>query len=155
MLIAPLLIGPDTGFYLARKYDLAVMTHPTFTGTHFHDPRHGMTPAILLGTLFRLFGADISVFPNYGGRFTFTEAECQDLAEALRGSMKGLKPAFPSPAGGMTIEKINAMVDAYGHDTALLIGGALLRYSSDPEVSARAFVSALEHAVKSKRNQVQ
>ena len=29
------------------------MTHPTFTGTHFHDPRHGMTPAILLGTLFR------------------------------------------------------------------------------------------------------
>ena len=106
VLIAPLLIGPDTGFYLARKYDLAV-------------------------------------------------AECQDLAEALRGSMKGLKPAFPSPAGGMTIEKINAMVDAYGHDTALLIGGALLRYSSDPEVSARAFVSALEHAVKSKRNQVQ
>ena len=151
VLVAPMLIGPDTGFYLARKYGLAVMTHPTFTGTHFHDPRHGMTPAILLGTLFRLFGADISVFPNYGGRFTFTEAECHDLAHALRGPLKGMKAAFPSPACGMTIEKVGAMLDAYGEETALLIGGALLRYSPDPEISARAFVGALEQAVKAKK----
>ncbi len=150
VLIAPLLIGLDAGFYLARKYDLAVMTHPTFTGTHFHDPRHGMTPAILLGTLFRLFGADISVFPNYGGRFTFTKEECVDLAQALRGPYHGLRSAFPSPAGGMVIEKVGAMLDVFGVDTALLIGGALLRYSSDPMVSARAFVEAIEKAVTEK-----
>jgi ribulose-bisphosphate carboxylase large chain len=147
VLVPPLLIGPDTGFYLARKYDLAVMTHPTFTGTHFHDPQHGMTPAVLLGSLFRLFGSDISVFPNYGGRFTFSVDECMDLAHALRGNMGGLTSAFPSPAGGMTIEKVGKMVDAYGNDTALLIGGDLLRYSPDPAVSARAFVTALEKAV--------
>jgi ribulose-bisphosphate carboxylase large chain len=85
VLIHPFLIGPDTGFHLARRHDLSVMTHPTFSGTHFHDPRHGMTPAMLLGVLFRLFGADVSVFPNYGGRFTFTKEECLDLAAALRG----------------------------------------------------------------------
>ncbi len=124
VLVAPMLIGPDTGFHLARKYDLAVMTHPTFTGTHFHDPRHGMTPAMLLGRLFRIFGADISVFPNSGGRFTFTAEECQDLARAMRESLGGLNPGFPSPAGGMTIEKVGAMVEAFGDDTALLIGGA-------------------------------
>jgi ribulose-bisphosphate carboxylase large chain len=152
ILVAPFLIGPDTGFHLARKYDLAVMTHPTMSGTHFHDPRHGMTPAILLGTLFRLFGADISVFPNSGGRFTFTAQECQDLAATLRRPMGGLKPAYPSPAGGMTIEKVGAMVDAFGNDTALLIGGALLKYSPDPEVSARAFVTALETAVKERKS---
>jgi hypothetical protein len=43
------------------------------------------------------------------------------------------------------------LVDAYGEDTALLIGGALLRYSPDPEVSARAFVTALEQAVAAKK----
>ncbi len=105
VLVPPLLIGPDAGFHLARKYDLAVMTHPTFTGTHFHDPAHGMTPAMLLGRLFRIFGADISVFPNSGGRFTFTHQECQDLAQAMREPLGGLNPGFPSPAGGMTIEK--------------------------------------------------
>ena len=144
VLVAPFLIGPDTGFRLARKYDLAVMTHPTFSGTHFHDPRHGITPAVLLGTLFRLFGADISVYPNAGGRFTFSLQECHELNAALRGPFGQLKGAFPAPAGGMTIEKVGAMVEAYGKDTALLIGGALLRYSPDPEVSARAFVIALE-----------
>jgi ribulose-bisphosphate carboxylase large chain len=147
VLVPPMLIGPDTGFHLARKYGLAVMTHPTFTGTHFHDPRHGMTPAMLLGRLFRVFGADISVFPNAGGRFTFSNAECLDLAAAMRDPLGGLKSGFPSPAGGMTIEKVGAMVETYGDDTALLIGGALLRYSPDPEVSARAFLTSLEAAV--------
>jgi ribulose-bisphosphate carboxylase large chain len=147
ILFGPMLIGPDTGFHLARKYGLAVMTHPTFSGTHFHDPRHGMTPAVLLGSLFRIFGADISVFPNSGGRFTFTAAECQDVADALRQPLGAIKPAFPAPAGGMTIEKVGDMVDAFGTDTSLLIGGALLRYSTDPETSARAFVTALEAAV--------
>ena len=147
VLVPPMLIGPDTGFHLARKYGLAVMTHPTFTGTHFHDPRHGMTPAMLLGRLFRVFGADISVFPNSGGRFTFSAQECQDVATAMREELGGLKSGFPSPAGGMTIEKVGAMLEAFGDDTALLIGGALLRYSSDPAVSARAFLTALEAAV--------
>jgi ribulose-bisphosphate carboxylase large chain len=148
VMVPPLLIGPDTGFHLAQKYGLAVMAHPTFTGTHFHDPQHGITPAMLLGTLFRLFGADITIFPNYGGRFTFTVAECQDLAAACRRPLGNLESTFPAPAGGMTIEKVGAMVEAYGNDTALLIGGALLRHSPDPEVSARAFVTALERAVK-------
>jgi ribulose-bisphosphate carboxylase large chain len=151
VLVPPLLIGADTGFHLARKYGLAVMTHPTFTGTHFHDPRHGMTPAMLLGRLFRIFGADISVFPNAGGRFTFSTAECLDLATAMREPLGELKPGFPSPAGGMTIEKVGAMVETYGDDTALLIGGALLRHSPDPEVSARAFLTSLEAAVASRR----
>jgi ribulose-bisphosphate carboxylase large chain len=148
VMVPPLLIGPDTGFHLARKYDLAVMVHPTFTGSHFHDPTHGMTPAIMFGVLWRLFGGDISIFPNYGGRFTFSVQECMDLRDALAAPMGGLKSAFPAPAGGMTIEKVGDMVKAYGTDTALLIGGALLRYSPDPEVSARAFVTAVEKAAR-------
>jgi ribulose-bisphosphate carboxylase large chain len=146
-LIAPMLIGPDTGFHLARKYGLAVMTHPSFTGTHFHDPEHGMTPAMLLGRLFRVFGADISVFPNAGGRFTFTPDECQDLAVAMREPLGDVKPGFPSPAGGMTIEKIDSLVAAFGDDAVFLIGGALMRHSPDPEIGARAFITAIEQAV--------
>jgi ribulose-bisphosphate carboxylase large chain len=146
-LIAPMLIGPDTGFHLARKYGLAVMTHPSFTGTHFHDPEHGMTPAMLLGRLFRVFGADISVFPNAGGRFTFTGKECLDLAIAMQEPLGDVKPGFPSPAGGMTIEKIDSMVAAFGHDAVFLIGGALMRHAPDPEVGARAFITAIEQAM--------
>ena len=150
-LIAPLLIGPDTGFHLARKYGLAVMTHPSFSGTHFHDPEHGMTPAMLLGRLFRVFGADISVFPNAGGRFTFTEQECRDLAIAMQEPLGNVKPGFPSPAGGMTIERIDSMVAGFGHDAVFLIGGALMRHSPDPEVGARAFIAAIEKTVSAEK----
>ena len=146
-LIAPFLIGPDTGFHLARKYGLTVMAHPSFSGTHFHDPEHGMTPAMLLGRLFRVFGADISVFPNAGGRFTFTEKECRDLAIAMQQPLGDVRPGFPSPAGGMTIERIDSMVTAFGHDAVFLIGGALMRHSPDPEIGARAFIAAIENAV--------
>ncbi len=145
-LMAPLLIGPDTGFHLARKYGLAVMTHPSFTGTHFHDPDHGMTPAMLLGRLFRIFGADISVFPNAGGRFTFTPEECRDLAFAMLEPLGEVRPGFPSPAGGMTIERIDSMVAAFGHDAVFLIGGALMRHSPDPQIGAGAFMAAIEKA---------
>jgi len=150
-LIAPLLIGPDTGFHLARKYGLAVMTHPSFTGTHFHDPEHGMTPAMLLGRLFRVFGADISVFPNAGGRFTFTEQECRDLAIAMQEPLGDVKPGFPSPAGGMSIERIDSMVASFGHDAVFLIGGALMRHSPDPEVGAHAFIAAIEKTVSAEK----
>jgi ribulose-bisphosphate carboxylase large chain len=84
-----------------------------------------MTPAMLLGRLFRVFGADISVFPNAGGRFTFTEQECRDLAIAMQEPLGDVRPGFPSPAGGMTIERIDSMVAAFGHDAVFLIGGAL------------------------------
>jgi ribulose-bisphosphate carboxylase large chain len=153
VLIPPFLIGPDAGFALARRHGLAVMTHPTFSGTHFHDPAHGMTPAILLGSLFRLFGADISVFPNYGGRFTFSKQECLDLAAACTGAFGGLKGAFPSPAGGMTIERVGDMIEAYGEDVALLIGGALIKADADPAVAARRFVDALHQAVQFRRKE--
>ena len=150
-LIAPLLIGPDTGFHLAHKYGLAVMTHPSFTGTHFHDPEHGMTPAMLLGRLFRVFGADISVFPNAGGRFTFTPKECRDLAIAMQEPLGDVKPGFPSPAGGMSIERIDSMVAGFGHDAVFLIGGALMRHSPEPEAGARAFITGIEKAVSARK----
>ena len=150
-LIAPLLIGPDTGFHLAHKYGLAVMTHPSFTGTHFHDPEHGMTPAMLLGRLFRIFGADISVFPNAGGRFTFTPKECRDLAIAMQEPLGDVRPGFPSPAGGMSIERIDSMVAGFGHDAVFLIGGALMRHSPEPEAGARAFITGIEKAVSARK----
>jgi len=106
---------------------------------------------MLLGRLFRVFGADISVFPNAGGRFTFTEQECRDLAIAMRERLGEVKSGFPSPAGGMSIERIDSMVAAFGHDAVFLIGGALMRHSPDPEIGARAFIAAIESAVSARK----
>ena len=87
----------------------------------------GISHGIIFGTLMRLAGADISIFPNIGGRFSFSEEQCLDIASKSRSQLGKLKPSWIAPAGGMTLERIPEMINMYGKDTALLIGGALSR----------------------------
>jgi ribulose-bisphosphate carboxylase large chain len=143
ILIAPMLVGFDTVRYLSETYKLVTIGHPSLTGTNFHSTKHGMTPAALLGTIFRLIGTDISVFPNAGGRFFFTQKECTDLAAALKKPLGPLKTAFPCPAGGMSLEKISDLSREYGKDTVLLIGGALIRHSPDRAQGITAFMERI------------
>jgi ribulose-bisphosphate carboxylase large chain len=37
-----------------------------------------ITPPLLLGKLFRLFGADAMIFPHHGGRFGYSAATCRN-----------------------------------------------------------------------------
>lgn len=143
VLVAPFLLGLDTVRYLSERYDLIFAGHPSFSGTHFHDRRHGMTPAVLLGTLFRLIGCDISIYPNCGGRFAFTAEECHGINDALRRPMGGLKSSLPAPAGGMTLDRIPEMAAAYGPDAVYLIGAALLREDADLTVATQRFMACI------------
>ncbi len=143
ILMAPMLVGMDTVRYVAQTYGPIILAHPSFTGTHFHDRDHGMTPAVLLGKLFRLIGADVSIFPNAGGRFGFTQEDCARLASALRGPMHNVKPAFPCPAGGMQLKKIDSIIQQFGPDTMLLIGGSILQHPHGVIEGTKAFVDAV------------
>ena len=143
MLIAPLLVGFDTMRFLAKTFGSVVIGHPALSGTFFSQQRHGMTPAALLGTIFRLTGADISVFPNAGGRFSFTKNECADIAAALKAPLGEVKPAFPCPAGGMSMDKIGEIATDFGVDAVLLIGGSLLMHSVDVAGSTAVFMERI------------
>lgn len=143
ILVAPMLVGPDAVRYLSHTYSLIVMAHPSLTGTFFQTRDHGMSPAVLLGTLFRLIGSDISIFPNWGGRFPFTRQECVELAAALRREQYGWREAFPCPAGGMNLGRLDEMGETFGKDTVFLIGGALLDPSGDMQKSTSEFMDSL------------
>lgn len=144
VLIAPFLIGADLIRVLSRRHNLIVMTHPAMTGAYYCDPSHGITMEVLMGTIFRVIGADISIFPNAGGRFSYTAQECRNVGEALRRPLGKLKPAFPCPAGGMTLDRMAAMAENFGSETVLLIGGGLMQQSSDLAKSAATFMEAIE-----------
>lgn len=144
ILIAPMLVGPDYVRHLAETYNIAIMAHPTFSGAFFHDPLHGMEPALLLGTLFRLIGCDFSIFPNAGGRFTFSDGQCREIGRSLQSPLGSVRPAFPAPAGGMRFETIPAMADQYGADSVFLIGGALLGHSQSLRESTAKFLASIE-----------
>jgi len=51
-----------------------------------------------------------------------------------------VRPTLPVPAGGMTVERVDEMVSAYGADTMLLIGGGLLTAREKLFDKSREFV---------------
>ena len=133
ILLIPGLFGFDAMNRLAQEpdLDLPIMAHPSHLGPYVLSPDHGYGHGFLFGQLMRLAGADISVFPNYGGRFGFSKDECSEIVRHCRDEC-GIGPAIlPSPGGGMSIERLPDMVAHYGEDCVYLLGGSLLRYGDE------------------------
>ncbi|KAK1746921.1 RuBisCO large chain family protein [Skeletonema marinoi] len=89
--------------------------------TDEEDHPRGLSHKFLFGLLPRLCGGDIVIFCNSGGRF---------------------EPIFPSPAGGMKLDRVKEMRKTFGDDTVFLIGGNLLEQGPDLEADARFFLRA-------------
>ena len=143
VLFAPGLAGFDTMRLLAAEVpELPIMAHPALLGGFVVSPDHGISHAALFGHLHRLAGADIVVFPNHGGRFSFRPEDCKSIAAAAADELGSLAPIFPAPAGGMTVARVPEMVEFYGPDVILLIGGDLHRQSSDLVANCRGFREA-------------
>jgi ribulose-bisphosphate carboxylase large chain len=138
VLIAPMVTGVAAFHALVREYsDVAFMAHPAMAGAS------RIAPPFLIGRLFRLFGADATVFPNHGGRFGYSPATCRELAQAALAPWHGLAATAPVPAGGMTPDRVPEMLQFYGADVILLIGGGLLAAGERMTEEAAAFVDAV------------
>lgn len=136
VMVAPMIAGFSNFHRLVREHpSIAFIAHPTMAGAA------RIAPALLLGTLFRILGADAVVFPNYGGRFGYSPDTCRALARAALDDRQGLRPCVPVPAGGMTIDRVPEMLDFYGADVMLLIGGALLEARERLVEATAAFVA--------------
>ncbi len=136
VMVAPMIMGFSNFHRLVRENPtIAFVAHPTMAGAA------RIAPALLLGTLFRVLGADAVVFPNYGGRFGYSPDTCRALARAALDRREGLRPTVPVPAGGMSTDRVREMLDFYGADVMLLIGGALLEARENLRAATSTFVA--------------
>ena len=134
VLIAPMLVGPALLHELASEAALPIIAHPAFGGSEW------IAPDALFGDIFKWFGADASIFPHQGGRFSYSRETCRSLAARLTSSERGLRSAFPVPAGGIKTSRVREVLSFYGVETMLLVGGSLLELG-DVVKSARDFVA--------------
>src|SRR5258706_1431735 len=87
VLIEPMIIGLSNFHRLSREFPaMAFFTHPAMAGAS------RIAPPLLLGKLFRLFGADVTIYPNYGGRFSYSPETCKAIANASRDPWRDLVP---------------------------------------------------------------
>ena len=137
-MLAPMIAGFSTLHTLAREFpDFVLFAHPALGGAA------RIAPDLLIGKLFPLFGAGAVIFPNYGGRFGYSTATCQRLAGNARDPAGGMQASIPIPAGGMTLARTGEILDFYGPDTMLLIGGNLLMARERITAEAAQFARAV------------
>jgi ribulose-bisphosphate carboxylase large chain len=124
VLVSPMVLGAATFHELVETHpDLLFLAHPAFGGATRVSP------------------ADAVIYPNYGGRFSYSPELCRAIADAARGPWDGVRPAFPVPAGGMTVDRVEEIVAFYGCDVMLLIGGGLLSAGNALLERSREFVA--------------
>ncbi len=146
LIVSPGLVGFDTMRTIAddERIALPVFSHPALLGTYVLHPDIGMSHYALFGQIMRLAGADGVVYPNYGGRFSFSRRECQSIVQGTTIPMGDIKSSFPCPGGGMSINNIPDMLQVYGNDVIFLVGGGLFRHSPDLIENCRYFRNLVE-----------
>ncbi|QJR14041.1 RuBisCO large subunit C-terminal-like domain-containing protein [Usitatibacter palustris] len=138
VLVAPMLIGLATFHELVREHiRVPVLAHPALAGAQ------RIAAPLLLGKLFRILGADATIFPNHGGRFAYSPQTCRGIANCARTPMAELKGTLPVPGGGMSLARVPEMLEFYGRDIMLLIGGSLLAEGDRLPDASREFAGAV------------
>jgi ribulose-bisphosphate carboxylase large chain len=142
LLICPGLTGFDSLRQVADDDSLAlpIASHPSFYGSLVTSPQNGFSHRALYGQWQRLCGADASIYPNFGGRFSFSRAECESIVAGCMEPMGAFSPIFPTPGGGMSMESLPALRGVYGQEVIYLIGGGLHRHSPDLGANVRHFL---------------
>lgn len=145
-LVMPGLVGFGSMLELSLDdtVQLPLVMHPAFLGSFVAQRDLGIAHGVLFGTLARLAGADASIFPSYGGRFAFEKSECLGIRDAATAPLAQLQPIFPAPGGGMVLDRVPELLDVYGDDIILLIGGDLYRNGHDLTRNAARFRDLLQ-----------
>ncbi len=130
LMIAPGIVGLDTMRQIAEddSIGLPIFSHPALQGTCVINKYNGISHYALFGQIARLAGADAVIYPNFGGRFSFTREECRDIIDGTKVKMGNVKPILPCPGGGINLKNVPELIRFYGNDVIFLIGGSLFSH---------------------------
>jgi len=146
LLISPQLTGLAALTSLAESsIDLPIMAHPAFSGPYTINQNSGIAPDIYFGKLWRALGADAVIYPNSGGRFSYSVEECQLINTRCREPFSDFKSAFPVPGGGINRESVSDWKKRYGIETIFLIGGSLYLHPEGIETAVREFQKTIDN----------
>jgi 2,3-diketo-5-methylthiopentyl-1-phosphate enolase len=127
-----------------------IMTHPALAGAIGSHPDTGIAYAVLLGSLMRLGGADISLFPSSYGTVALPEKETNSIRKALSKPMGPLKPVFSAPSAGIHPGLVPRLLEDYGHDVIINAGGVVHGHPKGARAGAKAFRQAIDWSIKRK-----
>jgi len=125
-----------------------VMAHPALGGAIGGSPETGISYAVLLGSLMRLGGADIVLFPSSYGTLALPAAETQAIREQLLTHWEGCKRSFPTPSAGIHPGLVPQILKDYGQDVIINAGGGVHGHPGGARAGAKAFRQAIDWCIR-------
>jgi len=150
-LISGYTVGLDILTDIRRENIPGVLVlHPAFVGGQIADSRLGVHPAVLLGTLPRLAGADIVLYPSPYGSVSLPAADSLAVAEKLRTLDDRHPPVWPGPSAGIHAGMLPTLFRDFGPDVIINAGGAVHGHPEGTEAGARVLADAAQRFLEVK-----
>ncbi|MBI3594693.1 MAG: 2,3-diketo-5-methylthiopentyl-1-phosphate enolase [Nitrospirae bacterium] len=124
------------------KINVILLAHPALAGCFYPSSRHGISAPLLLGSLMRMSGADLALFPSPYGNVSLPKDDALEIAGRL--SEKSMfKSSFPVPSAGIHPGMIPQMMIDFGKDVVVNAGGGIHHHPSGTRNGAKAFLDAI------------
>jgi 2,3-diketo-5-methylthiopentyl-1-phosphate enolase len=107
-----------------------------------------MSPHLVLGTLPRLAGADVAIYPSHLGTLPFSRADAQRVGGALTDPWFGMRRSLPVAGGGLHAGMVPRMVADLGIDWAMAAGGGVHGHPMGTAAGAQSIRQAFDAAVR-------
>jgi 2,3-diketo-5-methylthiopentyl-1-phosphate enolase len=131
-----------------REVGVPIMAHPALAGGWCGSPDTGMSYRVVLGSLMRLGGADIVLFPSSYGTVALPSSETDAIREALTTPMGSLRRSFPGPSAGIHPGLVPRILQDYGNDVIINAGGGVHGHPGGARAGARAFRQAVDRTLQ-------
>lgn len=143
--------GYDVLHELASDPDIQVpiMAHPSMAGAFYQAQHYGIAAPVLLGQLMRIAGADLVLFPSPYGSVTMPREENLAIRNELHSAKLDVKRSMPVPSAGIHPGLVPRILRDFGSDVVVNAGGGIHGHPMGTEAGGRAFVQAIDAAMKS------
>lgn len=136
------------------EINVPLVAHPALAGALYPTADYGIAAPLLLGTLMRLAGADLVLFPSPYGGVALERAAALEVAARLRdpGTVTApapvpWRPAFPVPSAGIHPGLVPQLLSDFGPDVVVNAGGGIHGHPGGAAAGGRAFRAAMDAAV--------
>ena len=127
-----------------REVGVPIMAHPALAGAWCGISETGISYSVVLGSLMRLGGADMVLFPSSYGTVTLSYQDTARIRQTLISPHESLKRSFPVPSAGIHPGLVPRILEDYGEDVIINAGGGVHGHPDGPRAGARAFQQALQ-----------
>jgi len=136
--------GLDAFFELTEEFgdELCFLAHYAGAGV-MNSPMLGIAGPVLLGVLPRLAGADSVMTMFSANKDTPAMLECIQTVQKQKLPMGNLKPVMTAFGGGVTPMSVKGMLETFGKDIIMGVGGAIQGHPMGTTAGAKAVMDAL------------